>query len=231
MGKGCSDNQDPPSPVTSSSQLKEKGCNNQDPQSPVASGSQSKGRAPGAPAYTPGERKAIPAPPKKKTPAEKRRAREEAEEAYEASCPDVLFDDLERDAAEHQAQRLLGLPAWQGADDLATTPSISTSAGLPRSSRGVSPDQLLQPPTCTDTSSSVSSWGSKRQHEPSPASQSRRPSYRPSQRDLWAPSRRSPSWCPPEHFQQSSSYDTNIMVELQTRLPPAIQRPGLCCGL
>jgi hypothetical protein len=74
-GKGRSDNQDPPSPVTSGSQPKEKGCNNQDPQrqSPVASSSQSKGRAPGAPAYTPSERKAIPAPPKKKTPAEKRR--------------------------------------------------------------------------------------------------------------------------------------------------------------
>jgi hypothetical protein len=94
-GKGHSDNQDPPSPVASGSQLKEKGRNNQDPQSPVASGSQLKGRAPGAPAYTPGERKAIPAPPKKKTPAEKKREREEAEEAYEASCPDVLFDDLE----------------------------------------------------------------------------------------------------------------------------------------
>jgi hypothetical protein len=188
-GKGRSDNQDPPSPVASSSQSKEKGCsNNQDPQSPVASGSQSKGRAPGAPAYTPSEQKAIPAPPKKKTPAKKKREREEAKEAYEASCPDVLFDDLEQDATEHQAQQLLGLPAWQGVDDLATTPSISTSAGLPWSSRGVSPDQLLQPPMRMDTLSSVSSQGSKQQREPSPASQSQWPSYCPSQTDLQAPS-------------------------------------------
>jgi hypothetical protein len=160
-------------------------------------------------------------PPKKKTPAEKKREREEAEEAYEASCPDVLFDDLERDATEHQAQWLLRLPAWQGADDLATTPSISTSAGLPRSSCGVSPDQLLQPPTRADTSSSMLSRGSKRQREPSPALQSRRPSYCPSQRDLRAPSQRSPSQRPPERFQQPSLYDANIVVELQTRLREA----------
>jgi hypothetical protein len=87
----------------------------------IASCSQSKGRAPGAPTYTPGEQKAIPAPPKKKTPTKKKREREEAEEVYEASCLDVLFDNLERDAMEHQAQQLLGLLAWQGADDLATT--------------------------------------------------------------------------------------------------------------
>jgi hypothetical protein len=46
---------------------KGKGCSdNQDPQSPVIFGSQSKGKAPGAPTYTPGEQKVIPAPPKKR---------------------------------------------------------------------------------------------------------------------------------------------------------------------
>jgi hypothetical protein len=130
----------------------------------------------------------------------------------------MLFDDLEQDATEHQAQWLLGLPAWQGADDLATTPSISTSASLPLSSCGVSPDQLLQPPTHADTSSSVSSQGSKQQHEPSPVSQPRQPSYHLSQRDLRAPSQQSPSQHPPEHLQQPSSYDADIVVELQTQL-------------
>jgi hypothetical protein len=39
---------------------------NQDPQSPVTSGSQPKGKAPGAPAYTPSEWKEIPMLPKKR---------------------------------------------------------------------------------------------------------------------------------------------------------------------
>ena len=169
------------------------GSEQPDPPSPVASGSQSKGKAPGIPAYTPGLRKRIPTPPKKKTPAQKRQEQQEAEEEYEASQPDPLFDPLEQDSTESQALRLLGLPTWQGANNLATTPSVSTSAGLPPSPCGVSPDQLLEPPTRTDILSSISSRGSKRPREPSPLSQPRRPPHCPSQRDLRAPHRQSPS--------------------------------------
>jgi hypothetical protein len=118
---------------------KGKGCSKDpDPPSLTISGSQPKGKAPGVPAYTPGEQKEIPMPPKKKTPAERQQEQEEAEEACEASCQDILFNNLKK-ATECQAQQLLGVPAWQGADNLATTPSISTSASLPLSSHGISP--------------------------------------------------------------------------------------------
>ena len=145
----------------------------QDTPSPTAGGPKGQGETTGTPSDAPSPQKGKPAPPKRKTAAQKRREQEEAEEAFNDSLPDTLFGDLERDVMDIRAKQLLALPAWQGTEELTNTPSIGTSGDLPPSTRGPSP-QLLQPPARDDTSSSASSRASKRRCETSPS----QPCYR-----------------------------------------------------
>jgi len=165
-------------------------------QTPATSDAKGKGKAR---PDTPSQGKAVPAPAKKRTAAQKRKNKEDGEVAYNETLPDPFFDPINEDLAIIRARKLLELPAWQGAEDLVTTPSISTSADLPPSTRGVSQDQYLQPPTRADTSSSMSSRASKHRRNASPALPPRQPPYRPSEAEARSPRRLSPSRHPPEH--------------------------------
>jgi hypothetical protein len=192
---------------------------NRDPEQQTPATSEAKGKGKAKP-DAPSQGKAVPAPPKKKTPAQKRKEREAAESAYNETLPDPLFGPIDEDLAVIRARKLLELPAWQGAEDLVTTPSVGTSADLPPSTCGVSPDQYLQPPTHADTSSSASSRASKHRRNASPAPPPRRPPYRPSEAEARPPRRPSPLRRPPERQPYHPS-DADLVAELRSRLENA----------
>ena len=110
----------------------------------------------------------------------------EAEESWAQTNPDPIHEDLAGAdpaslAITSEVDKILSIPRSSSptSETNETQPGEEDSdAGAPPSLRAPSPPKLLQPPSRAESTSSVSSRGSKRHREPSPAPSQRRQASR-----------------------------------------------------
>jgi hypothetical protein len=110
----------------------------------------------------------------------------EAEEGWVQDNPDPIYQDLAGAdpaslAITSEVDKILSIPrsSSPASETNETQPGEEDSdAGAPPSLRAPSPPKLLQPPSRAESTSSVSSRGSKRRREPSPAPSQRRQASR-----------------------------------------------------